>query len=706
MSSSLPTRFLLNDLIIDCKRLQLKAKGDWQPIEAKQLALLLILAEQQGEAVKREALIEQLWPDTIVSDNSISQLVVQLRKTLGDTKSDSTFIKTVPRVGYQLIAEIAPAPELFDTLLAPTQYRPVYWLLSGTCFGASLVALLQADFWHVKEQLEYTYQSRLTSSPGAEVFLRYSPSGRYLAFSHQSNNKSQFDLAVFDMQTNTLHNIKNTGFSEESPVWSADGKWLAYYRFDPFNCQVRAISVQNTIEMWRLSPEVKLFDCDPSLEPQKLFWTHNNDIVLSQNSGSIYELYTYYFNDALEQTRAHTRKEIDGKIYDVEPMNNQALMITNSNQEVSGQLYQLDLASVNLDTVKLKDNVNAPVAWSDDQQSIWFGQTSLSKQALNSENQLIVHRPLGVITDIAVAESQGYVAHSQGIAQVNLYHLDTNTFVAEGDILPITNISSAAKIDTLAQASEDGNVVVFVSNELQQQSLLKQTEIWVKHKHRPTANLLATLEDNARPEFLLLSPDNANIVVKTVNNELFIINLFSKTPVKVSSGFSFIRNLAWSEQGDSLAYQTSQQGSQWQSWRYSLPQASNQVAQVPFVDKTIWEQNRSYVDFDSNVREMLIKALAGEFDAQQLQASFSLYKPAVFEQGVYFVLRQGRHLSLFLYEKQSGTHRFISEIGHYLYDINIDMSLSTSRDGSQVYFNKVDGIETDIVLHKRVKASE
>ncbi len=50
--------------------------------------------------------MDVLWNDTIVSDNSVSQAITQLRKSLNDDKGTPRFIKTVPSVGYQLIAEL------------------------------------------------------------------------------------------------------------------------------------------------------------------------------------------------------------------------------------------------------------------------------------------------------------------------------------------------------------------------------------------------------------------------------------------------------------------------------------------------------------------------------------------------------------------------------------------------------------------------
>ena len=40
----------------------------------------------------------------------------------------------------------------------------------------------------------------------------------------------------------------------------------------------------------------------------------------------------------------------------------------------------------------------------------------------------------------------------------------------------------------------------------------------------------------------------------------------------------------------------------------------------------------------------------------------------------------------------------------YGYDLDINLNISSSADGTHVVFSQVDGIETDILLHKAIKA--
>ena len=44
-----------------------------------------------------------IWPDTSVSDNSLTRAIAQIRKALGDDPKAPRYIETVPSVGYRFI---------------------------------------------------------------------------------------------------------------------------------------------------------------------------------------------------------------------------------------------------------------------------------------------------------------------------------------------------------------------------------------------------------------------------------------------------------------------------------------------------------------------------------------------------------------------------------------------------------------------------
>ncbi len=67
---------------------------------------LLILVESGGRVVSKEALMERLWPDSFVEENSLTQNIFLLRKALSDQSSKDRYVETVPKRGYRFVADI------------------------------------------------------------------------------------------------------------------------------------------------------------------------------------------------------------------------------------------------------------------------------------------------------------------------------------------------------------------------------------------------------------------------------------------------------------------------------------------------------------------------------------------------------------------------------------------------------------------------
>ena len=72
------------------------------------MGLLLCLAEHAGEVVSIDDLLNQVWPGVTVSSDSVYQAVASLRRLLGDDPKQPTYIATVPRLGYRMVATVVP----------------------------------------------------------------------------------------------------------------------------------------------------------------------------------------------------------------------------------------------------------------------------------------------------------------------------------------------------------------------------------------------------------------------------------------------------------------------------------------------------------------------------------------------------------------------------------------------------------------------
>lgn len=84
----------------------LSQPGTVQKLEPRTMRLLLLLAESPGKVVSVERMLAEVWPGVVVGPASVYQAVSRLRRLLGDTDPDPTYIATVPRKGYRLIAAV------------------------------------------------------------------------------------------------------------------------------------------------------------------------------------------------------------------------------------------------------------------------------------------------------------------------------------------------------------------------------------------------------------------------------------------------------------------------------------------------------------------------------------------------------------------------------------------------------------------------
>jgi TolB-like protein/DNA-binding winged helix-turn-helix (wHTH) protein len=100
-------RFEFGGFRLDRRRRSLTDPGG-SPVNLTPRAFetLIFFVEHPGEVVDRSTLLEAIWPDTIVEENNLSQAVAALRRVLGEG-----FIVTVPRRGYQFVADVRPLDE-------------------------------------------------------------------------------------------------------------------------------------------------------------------------------------------------------------------------------------------------------------------------------------------------------------------------------------------------------------------------------------------------------------------------------------------------------------------------------------------------------------------------------------------------------------------------------------------------------------------
>jgi TolB-like protein/DNA-binding winged helix-turn-helix (wHTH) protein/Tfp pilus assembly protein PilF len=129
---------------VDFDRGELRSAGTVVALRPKTFALLTYLIGRPGQLLSKDQLMDAVWPDVVVTEDSLFQCIGELRAALGD--SAQKLIKTVPRRGYLFDATVSTAapdkpvaerPPPADEVPAPARVvrRPI-------ALGAMVVVLL------------------------------------------------------------------------------------------------------------------------------------------------------------------------------------------------------------------------------------------------------------------------------------------------------------------------------------------------------------------------------------------------------------------------------------------------------------------------------------------------------------------------------------------------------------------------------------
>ncbi|WP_449467647.1 winged helix-turn-helix domain-containing protein [Stenotrophomonas humi] len=256
-----------------------------QRLTPKSVGVLLALARRAGQVVTREELFADVWPDTMPTNDVLTQAVTQLRKVFAaaDGGDDGTpYIETIAKTGYRLLApvvwedadsvtreenEIAaeavagnaaasavktPARALHrklrrHVLLAVglvllTSTVVMAWLLWGRASPDARGDEVDASGTRVVGSPARPYRL-ITSSAAFETTPTLSPDGALVVFAKEAEGRSTLWIQSTGSTPPVALVATPANASDRFPVWSPDGRQIAFARFLPqAGCEVLLVS--------------------------------------------------------------------------------------------------------------------------------------------------------------------------------------------------------------------------------------------------------------------------------------------------------------------------------------------------------------------------------------------------------------------------------------------------------------------------------
>ncbi|HYK34452.1 winged helix-turn-helix domain-containing protein [Alloacidobacterium sp.] len=226
--------------------------GEVLAVEPRAFRVLVFLLRNPQKLITKGELLDAVWGDIAVSENSLTRSVALLRKLLGDDTHEPRFIATVPTVGYRFLCDVQITEDGFASSHAGSGIRkssaePASEALppprteenSRLRISLLLVALVACILlvgagWFAYRRWRATIPAppvqraltRLTSDDGLQTGATWSPDGRFIAYSSDRGGKYE----IWIQQISGGDPIQITKGPEQNwmPDWSPDGKYIAY----------------------------------------------------------------------------------------------------------------------------------------------------------------------------------------------------------------------------------------------------------------------------------------------------------------------------------------------------------------------------------------------------------------------------------------------------------------------------------------------
>ena len=149
--------FHFADIEVREREFRLIKAGEVVPVEPKAFRVLLMLLRNPQKLITKEELLDAVWGDTAVSENSLTRSIALLRKMLGEEPHSNRYIETVATVGYRWVCKVEVSedasgePELTEEPKHPSgtgndmrRKRLWVWALAG---GSLLALCLAGMVW-------------------------------------------------------------------------------------------------------------------------------------------------------------------------------------------------------------------------------------------------------------------------------------------------------------------------------------------------------------------------------------------------------------------------------------------------------------------------------------------------------------------------------------------------------------------------------
>ena len=193
-----PSALSLNKgrFVLDLARRELRdATGARITLRPNAFDILDYLGNRAGLRVGKDELLRAVWPDVIVTENSLAKCIGEIRTVLGD--GEHTVVCTEQRRGYRLVVDAQPTEKIpaTTTLSEPAIQQEIKFVQSAPgvriAYGVSGTGPAMVRVVNVPSHLQFNWNSSTFA-----LFREFIKSGRFIQYDPRGTGMSTRDVAA------------------------------------------------------------------------------------------------------------------------------------------------------------------------------------------------------------------------------------------------------------------------------------------------------------------------------------------------------------------------------------------------------------------------------------------------------------------------------------------------------------------------------
>lgn len=677
-------------------------------VEPKAMETLLVLMANEGVMISRQQLLNEVWGESVVTENSVDQAIARLRKVLGDNAKSPTYIATVTKKGYRLLPGVEYESDVLTQPAKPLdsdaiknieddEVLPIEKTVKSSksqfmYVGAGLVALalvfVYANWNASIPPSIYSNKAPYSSLVGPEYSLSISSTSGKRAFIWESPGSTGSDVYISDSASKTLEQMTFSHEVENSVDINPDGGTLAFVRYSPeVGCRVYIMDVQ-------YKKEELIADCGPT-HLSKVKWSADGNILYfvgREKESQPFHLYSLSIETGkLAQLTNATQGTFGDYQMDISS-DGKRLAYLRSERWSHSQIRVLELDSGIDSTFYESQQMLLDINWGVDNKHLLtvtgsnFGRlvqidSAGVKQTLSTS--------LNRLSEPQIINSQANIVLRENQQRKSIYQ---SGWAVEDS--KATKLFSSTLNQWLGTYSPDGKQIAYLSDET------GKVEIWLMDEkgnvHQLTNNQLTGISQ------IKWSPNGAYILLDAHDDGIHRLTLSDLSLTKYTHKSVFAKNPSWHSDSQGIYFSSDMSGD-WQLWYQASPQEKPEQITKQGGFTARMNNSGEYLYYTKFYQDgVWRKTLSNNRDAdvliiEKIQPGISAQWQLT-DNSIYYAKHVDGALKLFKFSLNSNIEQFIITLPHIHY---MNFSYSIDELSKQVIYGKVSRSESDFVLIKK-----